>query len=214
MKYKNNFLNIDLERKISWVRLEQMQREDTLFYSQVIKENGRGNGLIVKIESLPAFLPNNHLGDNTKREKIIGKSVLLQFLEVKEEINRLIVSNRKALVTLRLKQIKVGDLITGKVIAIREYGLIVNIDNLAVLLHIYEISQVAVERIDLNSIFQVDDEIKAIIIWMDIKKGRVAVSTKELELEPGDMLKNLQLVYENAETMAVRYRKLIISQSH
>ena len=191
-----------------------MQKEDTLFYSQVIKENGRGNGLLLKIECLQAFLPNNHLGDNTKREEIIGKRVLLQFLEVNEERNCLIVSNRKALVTLRLKQIKVGDLITGKVIAIREYGLIVNIGNLAVLLHISEISQVAVERIDLNSIFKVDDEIKAIIIWMDIEKGRVAVSTKELELEPGDMLKNSQLVYENAETMAVRYHKLIISQSH
>lgn len=205
---------MNLEREISWIRLEQMQKEDTLFYSQVIKENGRGNALLLKIESLQAFLPNNHLGDNIKKEEIIGKRVLLQFVEVKKKINRLIVSNRKALVTLRLKQIKVGDLITGKVIAIKDYGLFVNIGNLGVLLHISEISQVAVERIDLNSIFKVDDEIKAIIISMDLKKRRIAVSTKELELEPGDMLKNSQLVYENAETMAVRYRKLIISQSH
>jgi ribosomal protein S1 len=47
---------------------------------------------------------------------------------------------------------------------------------------------------DLNNIFQIDDEIKALVVWMDIYKERVAVSTKELEQEPGDMLKNPQLI--------------------
>jgi small subunit ribosomal protein S1 len=57
----------------------------------------------------------------------------------------------------------------------------------------------------LSNIFKVDDEIKAIVIWMDIKKKRVAVSTKELEIEPGDMLKDPQLVYKSAEKMTIKY---------
>ncbi|MBW4536129.1 MAG: S1 RNA-binding domain-containing protein [Pleurocapsa minor HA4230-MV1] len=109
-------------------------------------------------------------------------------------------------VYLRVKQIKIGDLITGKVIKIKDYGLFIDIGEGVVLLHISDISQDTVNSIDLNSIFKVDDEIKAIVIWMNIEKRRVAVSTKELEQESGDMLKTPQLVYRNAEKMAAKYR--------
>ena len=97
-------------------------------------------------------------------------------------------------------------LITGKILAIKEYGLFVRTDDLAVLLHISEVSQVSICSDDLNNIFNVDDEIKAIVTWMDVAKRRVKVSTKELEIEPGDMLKDSQLVYRNAEEMAEKYR--------
>ena len=111
-----------------------------------------------------------------------------------------------ALLTLGIKQTKLGNLIRGKVRVIKEYGLFIDTNELTVLLHISQVSQVKVTSQDLEKIFQVDDEIKAIVIWMDKDKGRVAVSTKELEVEPGDMLKNPDLVYASAEIMAKRYR--------
>ncbi len=36
--------------------------------------------------------------------------------------------------------------------------------------------------------------------------SQVSLSTKKLEIEPGDMLKDPQLVYRNAEKMAAEYR--------
>jgi small subunit ribosomal protein S1 len=41
---------------------------------------------------------------------------------------------------------------------------------------------------------------------MDVEKVRVSLSTKALEPEPGNMLKNPQKVYEKAEEMAAKYQ--------
>lgn len=41
---------------------------------------------------------------------------------------------------------------------------------------------------------------------MDKDRGRVTLSTKKLEKEPGDMLRDPQLVFEGAEAMAQAFR--------
>lgn len=46
---------------------------------------------------------------------------------------------------------------------------------------------------------------------MDRDKGRVTLSTKKLEKEPGDMLRDPQLVFENAEAMADQFRARVAS---
>jgi len=73
------------------------------------------------------------------------------------------------------------------------------------LLHISEISH---DHIDTpNSVLNVNDEIKVMIIDLDAERGRISLSTKQLEPEPGDMVKNPDLVYEKADEMAERYRE-------
>lgn len=44
------------------------------------------------------------------------------------------------------------------------------------------------------------------IIGWDSNKGRVSFSTKKLELTPGDMIRDRQLVFENAEETAAKFR--------
>ena len=51
------------------------------------------------------------------------------------------------------------------------------------------------------------------IIDLDAERGRISLSTKQLEPEPGDMVKNPQIVYEKAEEMAERYRQQLAAQS-
>jgi small subunit ribosomal protein S1 len=50
------------------------------------------------------------------------------------------------------------------------------------------------------------------ILSMDMDKGRVTLSTKKLEKEPGDMLRDPQLVFEGAEAMAESFRNRIANQ--
>jgi ribosomal protein S1 len=104
----------------------------------------------------------------------------------------------------RLKTLQLGQLVDGTVVAFKSYGLFVNIGGYSALLHISGISQIPVE--DLKQIFQLDGWVRAIITYLDVEKGRVGISTKELESRPGDMLKNPVLVYQNAEEMAKKYR--------
>ena len=45
------------------------------------------------------------------------------------------------------------------------------------------------------------------VISQDKSKGRVALSTKTLESEPGDMLKKREKVFEEAEATAAKYQE-------
>lgn len=45
------------------------------------------------------------------------------------------------------------------------------------------------------------------IIDLDAERGRISLSTKQLEPNPGDMLRDPKLVYEKAEEMAAKYRE-------
>jgi predicted RNA-binding protein with RPS1 domain len=104
----------------------------------------------------------------------------------------------------RLKTLKLGQLVDGTVVTFKPYGLFVNICGINALLHISWVSQMPVE--DLKQIFQYDGWVRAIITYLDREKNRVGISTKELEPQPGDMLKDPILVYQNAEEMAKKYR--------
>ncbi|MEM9977693.1 MAG: 30S ribosomal protein S1, partial [Cyanobacteria bacterium P01_D01_bin.2] len=55
-----------------------------------------------------------------------------------------------------------------------------------------------------------NDEIKVMIIDLDAERGRISLSTKQLEPEPGDMVKNPDIVFEKAEEMAERYRQQLL----
>lgn len=50
--------------------------------------------------------------------------------------------------------------------------------------------------------------VQALVYKVERGSGRLGLSTKDLEASPGDMLRDPQLVYEGAEEMGRKYRKL------
>merc|ERR1712176_29145 len=73
------------------------------------------------------------------------------------------------------------------------------------LLHI---SQISYDRIEnLENVLQPGMQVKCMIIDHDKVNGRIALSTKTLEPEPGDMLKNSQAVFDMAEETAKKYHE-------
>lgn len=91
-----------------------------------------------------------------------------------------------------------------------DYGIFVDFGGCRGLLHISEISQLEIEHP--KQIFEDKDWVRAIIIDLDVDRGRVTLSTRVLESEAGDMLKELCKVYEGAEEMAVKYHEYILSK--
>ncbi|TAG19396.1 MAG: S1 RNA-binding domain-containing protein [Oscillatoriales cyanobacterium] len=93
---------------------------------------------------------------------------------------------------------------------IKPYGAFIDIGGVSGLLHISEISH---DHIDTpHSVFNVNDEVKVMIIDLDAERGRISLSTKQLEPEPGAMVKNRELVYEKAEEMAAKFREKMLAQ--
>lgn len=191
-----------IEYMRAWERVRQLQTEDATVRSNVFATN-RG-GALVRIEGLRGFIPGSHISTREAKEDLVGEDLPLKFLEVDEERNRLVLSHRRALVERKMNGLEVGQVVIGSVRGIKPYGAFIDIGGVSGLLHISEISH---DHIDTpHSVFDVNDELKVMIIDLDAERGRISLSTKQLEPEAGDMLKNRDLVFEKAEEMAEKYR--------
>lgn len=192
-----------IEYMRAWERVRQLQKEDATVRSGVFATN-RG-GALVRIEGLRGFIPGSHISTRKPKEDLVGEDLPLKFLEVDEERNRLVLSHRRALVERKMNGLQVGEVVLGTVRGLKPYGAFIDIGGVSGLLHISEISH---DHIDTpHSVFNVNDDIKVMIIDLDAERGRISLSTKQLEPEPGDMVKNPDLVYEKAEEMAAKYRE-------
>jgi len=192
-----------IQYRQAWETVNSMNESDDAFDAEVVAIN-RG-GAICLVAGLRAFLPGSHLSGQLPTEDLIGQTVPLKFLEVNQEANKLVVSNRRAVVEKQMADLSRGDVVDGMVKALKPYGAFVEVGGMSGLLHI---SQISYDRIDdLEALFRIGDEVKCMIIDHDKANGRIALSTKSLEPEPGDMLRDSARVFEMAEETARKYHE-------
>ncbi|KAI0565212.1 30S ribosomal protein S1 [Gracilaria domingensis] len=192
-----------IEYARAWERVAQLQAEDVTVHATVASIN-RG-GALVHVEGLRAFLPSSHTSIRKPREELIGMELPLKFLEVDSEKGRLVVSHRRAIVEKQMTKLVAGEVVEGVVRGIKPYGAFIDIGGVSGLLHVSQISHDHVG--DIGAVLPDGQVIKCMIINQDKEKGRISLSTKTLEPEPGDMLRDSKMVYEKAEEMAARYHK-------
>ncbi len=198
-----------IEYQRAWERVRQLQKEDATIYSEVFATN-RG-GALVRVEGLRGFIPGSHISTRKPKEELVAEFLPLKFLEVDEERNRLVLSHRRALVERKMNRLEVGEVVLGTVRGIKPYGAFIDIGGVSGLLHISEISHEHIETP--HSVLNVNDQMKVMIIDLDAERGRISLSTKALEPEPGDMLTDPQKVFDNAEEMAARYKQMLMEQA-
>ena len=198
-----------IEYQRAWERVRQLQKEDATIYSEVFATN-RG-GALVRVEGLRVFIPGSHISTRKPKEELVADFLPLKFLEVDEERNRLVLSHRRALVERKMNRLEVGEVVIGAVRGIKPYGAFIDIGGVSGLLHISEISHEHIETP--HSVLNVNDQMKVMIIDLDAERGRISLSTKALEPEPGDMLTDPQKVFDKAEEMAARYKQMLLEQA-
>ncbi|EED90306.1 RS1, ribosomal protein 1, partial [Thalassiosira pseudonana CCMP1335] len=190
-----------IQYREAWDKVIAKQDSDEVFEAECVSVN-RG-GAIFLVEGLRAFLPGSHLTGRLPDDDLVGQTLPLKFLEVNQEDNKLVVSNRRAVVEEQMAELSRGDVIDGIVKALKPYGAFVEVGGMSGLLHI---SQISMDRItDLEQVLQPGQKIKCMIIDHDKVNGRIALSTKTLEPEPGDMIKDPARVYEMADETARVY---------
>tara|TARA_Y100001978_G_scaffold26347_1_gene22508 strand:- start:4708 stop:5796 length:1089 start_codon:yes stop_codon:yes gene_type:complete len=198
-----------IEYQRAWERVRQLQKEDATIYSEVFATN-RG-GALVRVEGLRGFIPGSHISARKIKEDLEGEYLPLKFLEVDEERNRLVLSHRRALVEKKMNRLEVGEVVIGSVKGIKPYGAFIDIGGVSGLLHISEISHEHIETP--HNVLNVNDQMKVMIIDLDSERGRISLSTKALEPEPGDMLTDPQKVFSKAEEMAAKYKQMLFEQT-
>ncbi len=184
-----------LELKKAWDKLQESQANGETVQATVTKLN-RG-GALVLLEGLRGFVPRSHLSQPESMDALIGQTLTLSYLEVNPDTNKLVLSERLARRAELTQDLAVGQLVNGNVVSIKPFGVFVDFGGTTGLLHIKEISQNFVRSID--EIFQMGQEVKAVIVSIDETRGRVGLSTQVLEKSPGEMLTNAERVFADAE---------------
>jgi len=178
-----------------WDEIQRIVARDEAVVLQVIGYN-RG-GLLVEWRSLRGFVPASQLlhfpasAHSTVRRRAlmnrVGQSMTLRVIELNPEKNRLILSERAAQVeagtrTHILTSLASGDLVTGTVTNLCDFGAFVDLGGLEGLIHISEMSWGRVAHPE--NLLKRGQEVTAYVLDIDRNAARVALSLKRLHPDP------------------------------
>jgi len=193
-----------------WEQVQQVFDSDTTVELKVVGHN-RG-GLLVEWSTLRGFIPASQLVDfpamadtRNRREMLasrIGQTLRLRVIELDRVQNRLILSERAAQVQPGtranvLGSIKEGDICSGQVTNLCDFGVFVDLGGLEGLIHISELSwgRVSHPRDILNR----GDTIQVYVMRVDQEQGRVALSIKRLRPDPWQTVEQRYQVGQTVE---------------
>lgn len=154
------------------------------------------NGFLVKIFNLTGFLPKSQIlePDLFSPEEQTEK-MTVQIIDCNKEKRRIIVSEKvlknRELADVRrdeLKNIKVGDVVQGKIVGFKPYGAFVRVGNLDGLLHVSEITWDHVEKI--NDILHAGQTINLKVEKIDTVAMKLSLSLKALLDSPWEKIKS------------------------
>jgi len=156
----------------AWKRIKQIHKENIIFNLYI--ENTNKGGIITYIEGIQGFIPNSHIIKENNRFN--NNYISCKFLITDEKKNQIILSNKSAALYLSPHKFRVAEIIYGKVIEIKQYGIFINLNHILALLHISEIGSKYIEN--LEHTFSIGEIIKIKIIHIDFKQGRISLSKK------------------------------------
>jgi len=163
-------------------------------------------GLIVKVGNVRGFIPASQLSAARRRRsegetpeqkwgRMVGESTQVKVIEVDRSRNRLILSERAAAKESReaqkdrlLSEIKVGEVRTGHVISLAEFGAFVDIGGADGLVHLSELSWKRVAHP--NEILKVGQEVQVVVLNVDRERKRIGLSMKRREDDPWMLVQN------------------------
>ncbi len=182
----------------TWKKAEQLMEEKGAFTGKIIGYN-RG-GLIVSFDDLSGFVPASLLsysrrvdatGDTAENRfgEMMGDDITLQVIEVDQERRRLIFSEKAAVHETRdsvrdqvIEKLEVGDVCSGRVTSLADFGAFVNINGADGLVHLSEISWDKVRHP--GDELKVGQELEVKVISIDEEKKHIGLSIRRLKDDP------------------------------
>ncbi len=185
-----------------WLTAEAMLASGELFQSTITGYN-RG-GLLCSFGRLQAFVPASQApriprtrsdanaqpgSDEDALAALVGEEMTLRVIEVNRRRRRLIVSARAASQSSRgqqrdqlLAELKPGDIRTGIVSSIRDFGVFVDLGGMDGLVHVSELSWTRVDHP--NTVASVGQQVQVQVLHVDPDTQRIGLSIKRLQPDP------------------------------
>lgn len=187
-----------------WKQAEALMTSEEVWKGTVADAN-RG-GLIVPFGHLRGFVPASHVADlprgandDERREylmRMVGKPISVKVIEVNRKRRRLVFSqrdaqrgNREANKAALLDELKEGDIRTGVVSGLRDFGAFVDLGGADGLIHISELAWHRVKHP--KEVVNVGDEVKVYVLRLDQEGKRIGLSLKRLQSNPWSVVEEM-----------------------
>jgi small subunit ribosomal protein S1 len=178
-----------------WKTLREKLESKEVISTKILAANK--GGLMVEVNNVVGFLPVSQLslehyprveeGDKNRILSVlntyVGQSFNVQIITADSAEEKLIVSEKAVFekeMEGKMSQLKIGDIITGTVTGVVDFGVFVKFGELEGLVHISELAWQRIENP--KDLMKVGDTVKAKVIA--IEKGRVSLSIKQLQIDP------------------------------
>lgn len=186
--------------EMDWQRAEEFRQSQEVFESRVAGYNK--GGLIVRFGRLRGFVPQSQMSADRRRVvngetpedrwgQMVNEPILVKVMEVDRSRNRLILSERSAARESREKrkeslisQLTVGEVRTGRVVSLEDFGAFVDIGGAEGLVHLTEMSWQHINHP--REMLKVGQEVKVEVISVDPDAKRIGLSIKRQAPDPWD----------------------------
>ncbi len=176
------------DRMLSWQRIMDTTKEGDVVEGLVTRKIK--GGLLVDI-GVPVFLPASQVDIRRPGEigDYIGKKVRAEILKIDMERRNIVISRRKLIETERdaakkrlLETIKEGQIVTGVVKNIADFGAFVDLGGIDGLLHITDMSWSRINHP--SELLKVDQKVEVKVLNVDREKEKIALGLKQREASP------------------------------
>ena len=188
----------------SWDKVSKISKSGELI--DVLANGFNRGGLTCDVEGLRGFIPRSQLEDGANYQSLVNKILKVAFLEVNPESKKLVLSEKKATLLQKFETLKLGQLIEGKVLAVKRYGFFIDLGGVSGLLHQSSLTKGHIR--DLREVFVEGELVKALITEIDREKGRIGLDTALLENSPGELLIEKEKVMSEAIERAQKAQAL------
>ncbi|MBN1312116.1 MAG: S1 RNA-binding domain-containing protein [Anaerolineae bacterium] len=196
---------VSLQRALEeqdWIEAEEYHKDGAAYHSKIAGYNK--GGLIVRVGKLRGFVPASQVSrerqirstGSTPEERwseMIGEEIVVKVIEVDRARNRLILSERAAAKEWRairrtelLASLEVGQVHTGRVISLADFGAFVDLGGADGLVHLSELSWEHVSHP--KEVVKIGDEVKVEVINIDRERQRIGLSRKKCLDDPWDTI--------------------------
>ncbi len=176
------------DRQIAWQRIVDTTREGDQIEGTVMRKIK--GGLLVDI-GVPVFMPASQVDIRRPHElgDFIGRKIRAEILKIDTERRNIVISRRKLIEHEResakrrlMDTIKEGDIVTGTVKNIADFGAFVDLGGIDGLLHITDMSWGRINHP--SELLRIDDKVDVKVLNIDRDKEKIALGLKQTESSP------------------------------
>ena len=160
--------------------------------AEVVKEVK--GGLLATVDGINAFIPASHITTSFVKDftPYIGQKLECAIINLDERKKKVVLSRREVeekelneKLDLAWSKLAVGDVLTGTIRKLTDFGAFVNLGDVDGLIHVSDISWNRIKKP--SDILNVGDQVEVVILKLNRERNRISLGLKQLTKKPFEL---------------------------